>query len=141
MFFFICSSCSSQNEEQVSRSVNFYYMSDMFATNVLFIDIEESSGLYATPTINVGNEGLDERKIVEYISRITILKWGEDRYIRIGFRSVNDFGIMEIHRLILNCQKHIAIRYPEFDGTLQVIFYYSSKGNEWLILPPPPENN
>ena len=49
------------------------------------------------------------------------------------------FSVLEIGKILGLTGKFLIKYFPEFDGTLEVSFVYSSKSDDWLQLPEPPK--
>jgi hypothetical protein len=117
-----------------------YYKSSLFDTKIIFLDIENCTEMDVVPHLIIESEVIDSSILLNYIKNRRIEVRGEKHILKIGFSVNKEYNISQIEQLIFVSQKDVIDLHPEFEGVLEIVIKYSSKGNDWLNLPPPPKS-
>jgi hypothetical protein len=120
---------------------NIYYKSNLFETKIVFSDIETSNEMDVVPHFVIENGEADSLILLNYITNRSIETWGEKRILKIGFNVPKEYNVSQIEHIISVSQEEVIELHPEFKGVLEIVIKYSTKGDDWLKLPPPPELN
>lgn len=138
--FFIYSCAKIEDCESCIIDSPKYHMSSLLETNVFIVNIEEEKDMDIVPHLVINNKS-SNLSLSEYIENRTIEMRGEIQTLHIGFSIPKEYSVFKLDSLIFVSQKHVLDLYPEYKGKLAINVKYSSKGNGWLILPPPPNLN
>lgn len=133
---FICGSCLTNPTEKVIQESG----SNKKLIRYIFIDdVEENSYEHQSSPLNINDSIIDSSYITEYIKRKTILLRGNIKKIHLIFNVSNNLDIKTLGEIINLCDETIKTLYPDLAGVVEIQFLYSSKNNDWLILPHPPK--
>ena len=141
LIFCVCSCISIKGNKEVNEGSIIYYKSKSFDTKLAFEDVENSNEMAVVPHIIIENGKIDRQTILNYLKNSSVEKWGDHRFLRIGFNVPKEYNIIQMEYIITVSQESVIELFPEFEGVFEIVIKYSSKGNDWLKLPPPPELN
>lgn len=137
--FFTYSCTNIEDNKRVKLDSVMYYKSSLFDTKIVFLNIEDNTEMNVIPHFIIDNEVIDGLVLRNYIKNRSVETRGEKQVLKTGFSVIKEYNINQLDYLITVIQKYIIDLHPEFRGTLEIVIKYSSKGNDWLKLPPPPK--
>ncbi len=137
-FFFIYSCTNVEDNKLTKVESVIYYKPCMFDTKIVLLNVDNNDELDVIPHFIIDNNGADKPSLLSYIKRRSIESRGEKQILKMGFNVIKEYNVSQLDGLISMIQENIVDLYPEFSGTLEIVVKYSSNGDGWLELPPPP---
>lgn len=137
LFIFSCTNIEENKHTKVDSIT--YYKSSMFDTKIVLINVENVRELDAIPHFVINKEDVGESDLFNYIKARSVESRGEKQILKTGFNVKKEYDVSQLDRLISITQKSVVDLHPEFSGVLEIVVRYSTKGNSWLELPPPPK--
>ncbi|MCB0481362.1 MAG: hypothetical protein KDC83_08000 [Flavobacteriales bacterium] len=130
---------SSCNEEKQTSNVQYEIMTlSENKCSVSLIDVETNNYLEATPAIIINSNSIDTASLISYLSSrspsIPINKGN----LFLSFKVSNKFNISNVGELISFTLATTENLNEPIKGIIYIELKYSSKGDDWLSLPPPP---
>lgn len=130
------SSCLPKHGTKVKQDSE----SDNKFTIYTFIDdVEKHLYEYQTSPLNINTSVIDSSYIIEYVKRKNIQVRGDVKKILLVFNVSNSMDIQTLGEIVNLCDKTIKTHNSDLVEIVEIQFLYSSKNNDWLILPIPPK--
>jgi hypothetical protein len=105
---------------------------------VFFIDIEHRDEMSTFPNFYIDYDDFDSLGFQDYIrNRFRAIDNGRSGIV-LSLASSNELTIAHADKILNEACEYIHDNYPDYTDQIVVQIEFSSKSDDWLIVPPPP---